>query len=81
MKVTLTERGFQIIEHESRRDSKPERLVQMSSAIGEYEDAFDRPGTSALWIGDRHHLDREQVAELRDHLTRWLETGELGKVE
>lgn len=58
-------------------------VAQESSAIGTYEDAVDRPGSSKLWIGEgshRPHLDREAVAELRDSLTRWLSTGRLYRV-
>ena len=89
--------------------------MQLSSVIGDYEDAFERPGTSAVWLGiseveaqvmardaasvginpmtdvgwvpypipkevlvtTRMHLNREQVAGLRDRLTEWLETGHL----
>lgn len=55
------------------------RLVGESSAIDDYPDALERPGSSFLWVGggDDHHLDREHVAALRDALTRWLETGSL----
>ncbi len=53
------------------------RLVQCSSVVGNYEDAMQRRGTSALWIGESHHLDREEVRVLVGHLQRWLETGAL----
>lgn len=78
-----TSTGFELVEESiypppAREIETPtSRLVQQSSAIGDYEDAFDKPGSSFLWIGKQHHLDREQVEELRDRLTAWLETGTL----
>lgn len=59
--------------------------VQASSIVGEYDDALDRPGTSALWIGvdrgdgtsERMHLSRDQVGGLAAMLHRWLTTGRL----
>lgn len=79
MKVERTERGFEIVRHLSyANDPVEERLVQASSVIGEeYADAWDRPGTSALWIGSNLHLYREEVAELVSHLQAWLATGSL----
>lgn len=47
------------------------RVVAQSSAIGDYEDSFDRPGSSFLWVGDDHHLNREEIAELVDALEKW----------
>lgn len=90
--------------------------VQVSSIVGDYPDAEDRPGTSALWLGvqgvqaqvmardaakvgvqtekttgwvdfpippqvlitRQMHLNREQVAALRDRLTEWLDACEHG---
>lgn len=77
MKYSTTNRGFGIVEHPSYLSQEVSRLVQSSSKIGDYEDAFDRPGTSALWIGEDHHLDREEVAKLVEHLQAWLTTGSL----
>lgn len=79
MRVERTPRGFEIIDHPAYVPGHEScRLVQQSSAVGKYPDAFDRPGTSFLWFGDKHHLDREQVAELVDHLNAWLKYGSLG---
>jgi len=78
MEVTRTNRGFSIINHPTRDNvPKIERLVQESSAVGDYEDSFDKPGSSYLWFGPDHHLDREEVEELIGHLQRWLRTGSL----
>jgi hypothetical protein len=57
------------------------RLIQESSAIGDYEDSFDCPGSSYLWVGDDHHLDREEVAELIENMQHWLDNGRLPLVE
>lgn len=78
MKVVKTERGFEVLEHPAYPTTgQSVRVAQQSSAIGPYGDAFDRPGTSYLWLGDHHHLGREDVAELVRHLNNWLETGKL----
>jgi hypothetical protein len=53
------------------------RLIQESSAIGDYENSFDCPGSSYLWIGQYHHLNREEVAELIARMQYWLKTGRI----
>jgi len=78
VKHVTTERGFQRIESAAYLSPAVlARVAQQSSVIGDYTDSFDRPGTSALWVGSEHHLNREEVAELRDALTHWLDTGKL----
>ena len=80
-----TERSFERFEF---MDGYRNRCsLQQSSVIGDYGDAFDRPGTSAVWLGvdipfdgsrgapARMHLSREHVAALLPLLQRWLETG------
>lgn len=54
-------------------------LLQESSAISDYDNAVDHPGSSFLWVGDQHHLNREEVAQLVSYLMRWLKTGELAE--
>ncbi len=56
---------------------EPKRVASQSSAIGDYPDSLDRPGTSFLWIGEHHHLNREEVAEMVMHLQNWLFAGTL----
>ena len=106
-------RGWPRIEFEDHYGKKCS--LQLSSIVLDYEDSFERPGTSAVWLGisgaeamvmardaasvginpmtdvgwvpypipkevqvtTRMHLNREQVAGLRDRLTEWLETGQL----
>lgn len=78
MEVEVSDRGFERIR--VQRYTSPFtaiRLVGQSSAIGPYSDSYERPGASFLWIGDDHHLNREQVSELVSHLSAWLETGSL----
>ena len=60
--------------------SLPSRLVGESSVIGDDDDAFDNPGSSALWIGDDFHLNRKEVAELVGLLQGWLDNKRLGGV-
>jgi len=78
MEVTRTPRGFELIEFVDENGETCH--LQQSSVIGDYADAFDRPGSSAVWLGTsrkRMHLSREQVREVVDHLARWMETGSL----
>lgn len=80
MQTETSDRGFRHITHPgypTDRSRGEQRLVSESSAIGEYDDAFDRPGSSFLWVGEHHRLDRDQVAELRDILTHWINHGRL----
>lgn len=90
MKFEETPRGFELVSHETyppkeaRHDPSPlpdsTRLVQQSSAIGNYPDAMERPGSSFLWLGEHHHLNRDEVKELAKRLRVWLATGSL-KIE
>lgn len=83
MKIQQTERGFTVVVSKRYREFPGEhtRLVQESSAIGNYDDAVARPGSSFLWIGYDHHLDREEVAEMIAIMQRWLDTGTLKTTE
>ena len=83
MRTELTDRGFEVLEQDAYPPgtSMPTALARQSSAIGDYDDAMARPGSSALWIGVSHHLNREQVAQFVAHLTHWLETGSLALSE
>lgn len=76
MEVTRNIRGFEIVDFTDRNGAPCS--LQQSSAVGDYDDAYDRPGTSMVWLGAgdlRMHLDREMVSELIGLLRRWLETG------
>lgn len=81
MKVTKSDRGFQFLKHPTyiKDAGKDDRIVSQSSAIGPYDDAMDRPGSSFLWFGENHHLNREEVAEVVEYLKLWLKTGDLKK--
>ena len=81
MKLVKSGRGFQILEHTTYANEPiPDaRLIQQSSAIGDYEDSFDKPGSSYLWIGKDHHLNREEVKQLVSHMEYWLKHGNLGE--
>ena len=80
MKSSRTGRGFVIVNHPKYASEPPTetRLIQESSAIGDYEDSLDKPGSSFLWVGNDHHLNREEIGELIARMNVWLKTGRLG---
>lgn len=47
--ATVTHRGFPMVEFLDCYGEKSE--LQCSSMIGEYDDAFERHGTSCVWLG------------------------------
>ncbi len=81
--VQRTNRGFEFV-----KSSSGIRLSQ-SSAIGNYPDSFEKPGSSFLWYGD-DQLDREDIRKAIDnglieddlirHAECWLRTGSLQNV-
>jgi len=74
MKAATTHRGFVVVTHpQYLAPHEEERLIQESSAIGD----CPSPGGSFLWIGDDHHLNRDEVAELVSRMVTWLATGRL----
>ena len=77
MKSHETPRGFRVLTHPSYIGKVDTRLVQESSAIGDYKDSMAQPGSSFLWVGDAHHLNREEVAELVKRMQHWLKRGRL----
>lgn len=79
MKSVKTGRGFVVVTHPNYPPCTglEDRLIQESSSIGDYDDAVGRPGSSYLWIGENHHLNREEVAELISRMNNWLSTGRL----
>lgn len=52
-------------------------IPERSAKAEQSHDAMGRPGSSYLWVGQDHHLNREEVAELVGHLKRWLDGGRL----
>ena len=78
MKAKQTQRGFIVVVHNTYANEPVEkRLIQESSAVGDYEDSWDNPGSSALWIGKDHHLNREEVQELIGRMKYWLDNKRL----
>jgi hypothetical protein len=76
MQIEKSDRGFKNITHPIYADDKGNvsRIITESSAINfDYEDGLDIPGSSYLWFGEEHHLNREEVTVLRDALNNWLE--------
>ena len=53
------------------------RLVQESSVRADHKTQFNAPSAAYLWLGDNHHLDRDEVVNLISHLKRWVDTGTL----
>lgn len=77
MEIKVSDRGFEFLVTDKYPPNGTEtRIVSQSSAIGDYDDSMDKPGSSYLWIGDAH-LDRKQVKRLVKHLKHWLNTGRL----
>lgn len=73
MKLVQTDRGFEWL----MAGDAEIAVVRQSSAIDfENPTGLERPGSSYLWLG-KAHLNRAEVSELVDHLTRWLATGSL----
>lgn len=67
-------RGFRGVTLPSHENSpKPVRLIQESSAIGDYEDSLALPGSSSLWVGEHLHLSRNEVVAVIEDMLRWLE--------
>ena len=77
MKMVVTERGWRVVDHMKYVKPEAGRLVGESSAIGDYEDSFDKPGSSFLWFGDDYHLNRDEVRVLVTALQVWLDDGRL----
>lgn len=75
MKAFKTERGFIRVNHERYASEPTEEavLIAESSAIGGYDDSMELPGSSYLWIGEAHHLDREGVADMIRRMQHWLD--------
>ncbi len=79
MKSSKAGRGFVTVVHEKYQNKPGEmtRLIQESSAIGDYNDSCERPGSSFLWVDEDHHLNREEVKELIDRMNYWLDNKRL----
>lgn len=78
MHTEQSDRGFLHLIHPAYLPPHDlQRIISESSVVGDYDDSWDRPGSSALWVGEHHHLTREQVRELVAHMQTWLDTGRL----
>ena len=74
MKVIETQRGFRRIMYNSySNEPKPELLIGESSAIGDYDDAYNNPGSSYLWVGEHHHLNRDEVKMMIQKMQNWID--------
>jgi len=81
MRIIETDRRFRILFHKKYASFPVEitRLLQESSAVGDYDDSMKRGGSSYLWVGQDHHLNREEVAELIGFMAHWLAHKQLPK--
>ncbi len=79
MRAEKSDRGFTFVLEEKYQNERGEftRLISESSAIGDYDDSMDKPGSSFLLVGQDHHLNRDQVRELVQRMEHWLATGRL----
>ena len=79
MRIYRTLGGFPGVEHQkyAAEEGEMANLVEQSTMIGDYEDGLSCPGSSCLWIGSDHHLNREEVAKLVKRLQHWLDHGTL----
>jgi len=78
MKLEKNARNFALVLHPKYVPPHVQmRLVAESSAVGDYDDSLSHPGSSYLWIGEHHHLDRDEVAQLVTYLKTWLKTKRL----
>jgi len=78
MRIDISGRGFRFVMHSSYANNPVDlRLISESSAIADYEDSFDNPGSSYLWVGENHHLNREEVKELTRLMQYWLDNKRL----
>lgn len=79
IKVETTGRGFQFAEFEDY--NRQLCSIQQSSAIDQTKEGdFEHPGSSLLWLGvlgARMHLNTNQVKDLIEQMTFWLENGVL----
>lgn len=73
MWIEKTDKSFNLLVHEKYTTRELTRLLQESSAVGNYDDSYDNPGSSFLRIGKDHHLNREEVRELIGYLQHWLD--------
>lgn len=56
--------------------------ISESSAIGEYDDALDNPGSSALWIeSPRNAYSREEIESMIEIMQKWLDQKRLPNAE
>lgn len=86
MKVTHTNkrRGFQDLALFPSADPGDSLTIRESSAIGDYEDSLDIPGSSSLYIGvpgSEAAYNREEVAAVIAILEWWLDSGRLPNAE
>lgn len=75
MKVEVSGNGLEAIYHKRLGKERSEVMVLQAGLISGVGAAKRiRVNLEALWLGN-HFLRQDEVAELRDRLTAWLQTG------
>ena len=73
MEVIISNRGFSAVFHRTYVNQTNSRIIGESSTIGDYDDSFDIPGSSFLWVGDSHLINRDEVRELVGLMQYWFD--------
>lgn len=67
--VEFSARGFEFLK-------VGEVEIHQSSEVNfDYDDALDRPGSSALWVNFPDRINREEALAVGEYLMRWATTG------
>lgn len=78
MKIVERLSGLQALIHPNHDEDFDGEIASQSSAVDTSLES-PRGGSSFLWVGVNHHLNRSEVDEFTRYLQRWLSTGELAK--
>lgn len=74
MKVEVSENGLEVIYHPAQAQVRREALLLQAGVLSNDKARPWRVNIEALWLGNCY-LRQDEVAELRDRLTAWLQTG------
>lgn len=76
MILSRNDRGLEVVQHDTYPSpetyARTAPLIRQSSMVGPRGN-----GEDYLWIGSQHHLNADEVRELRHRLNNWLITGSL----
>lgn len=74
MKVEVSGNGLEVIYHKSLGRRRREVLLLQAGVFQGGAAKPWRANSDAIWLGN-YLLRKDEVAELRDRLTAWLQTG------